>query len=215
MIKQISFSGGGYINCKSVFYTSHDVLQHSMKFNFHTGINTLVGEIDTGIWGISYLLSMYNYDVNKKLFEISPKSSLCATVDGVETPLENLTDKCCYLDHKYYPLFSKRRKTVRKLIEAGIKKTHPDKTFEEICELFLLTPERLDRAVYQVGNERFRAMAAIGYAHGKEVFCFPWHSRKMFDYYTNNILWLLDILEKLNVIVILPVGEPIDKNSLN
>ena len=34
----------------------------------------------------------------------------------------------------------------------------------------------------------------------------------MFDYYTNNILWLLDILEKLNVIVILPVGEPIDKN---
>ena len=203
MIKEILFSCEGHINCKSKFYTSHDVLQEYMNFKFTTGINNLFGDIDSGAFGVSYLLSMYNIDVNKKLLS----SPLIATVDGKPETLDVLSKKCCYLDDDFFPLFSSKRKTILQLIEKGIKKSKINQTAEKICNLFLLDSERIHRPIKYVGNERFRAMAAVGYSFGYQVFCFPWLSKKMFNYYTNNILWLLDILEKLKVVVIVPRGE--------
>lgn len=50
-------------------------------------------------------------------------------------------------------------------------------------------------------------MAAVGYVYGKEIFCFPWLSQNRFDYYHGNITDLLNILEGLKKVVILPVGK--------
>ena len=203
MIKEIVVANSGYLNCKSCFYTSHDTLQEQDVFRFTIGINQLIGDIDSGIWGISYLLSMYNIDICKKMLFNPP----IAMVNGEEIFLESLTNSCCYLDHTAYPLFSSKRKTVRQLIKKGIKKSGSKLNVEEIIDMFSLDSSRVDRPINCVGNERFRAMAAIGYAYGKQIFCFPWLSKKMFDYYTNNILYLLDVLEKCGMIVILPVGR--------
>lgn len=57
-IKTITFNNSGYLYCKSNFYTSHDTLQEQDKFHFHKGVNKLVCDINSGIWGVSYLLSM-------------------------------------------------------------------------------------------------------------------------------------------------------------
>lgn len=203
MVKEIFFSNEGYVNCKSCFYTSHDVLQKSMTFKFYTGTNKLVGDIDSGIWGVSYLLSMFNVNVEKETF-LMP---LVAVVDGKEMPLKQLAEHSCYLDESVYPLFSSRKKTVLGMIKRGVEKSGIDMTPQEICDMFLLDSYRIEKPIRYVGNEKFRAMAAVGYAYGKEIFCFPWLSKTMYDYYTNNITWLLDILEKLNTIVILPIGS--------
>jgi len=50
-------------------------------------------------------------------------------------------------------------------------------------------------------------MAAIGFCHKKQVFCFPWLSKKRFDYYRGNITDVLNVLESLGKIIILPIGE--------
>ena len=203
MIKEIIVYNSGYINCKSNFYTSHDTLQERDVYQFNSGVNRLFGDIDSGIWGISYLLSMYNIDINSKAL-FNPHIAL---VDGKEVHLSELSKRCCYLDHKHYPLFSSKRKSVRKLIESGIKKSGTSLTCDEIANMFLLDNCRIERPIYCVGNERFRAMAAVGFAFGKEVFCFPWLSKKMIDYYGNNINLLLELLESIGVVAIVPSGR--------
>ena len=72
--------------------------------------------------------------------------------------------------------------------------------------MFQLDEQRFERPISQVGNEVFRAMAAIGYAHEKEIFCFPWLSKERFDSYRNNLADLLPILEKIGKIAIIPIG---------
>ena len=58
-----------------------------------------------------------------------------------------------------------------------------------------------------IGNERFRCMAAIGYAYDKDIFCFPWLSRMRFDYYHRNLTDVLQILKDRQKIVIFPIGK--------
>ena len=60
-IDSIHISNSGYVNCRSGFYYSQDILHRSSVYSFSSGINKLIGEIDSGNWAISYLLSMYKY----------------------------------------------------------------------------------------------------------------------------------------------------------
>lgn len=201
MINKISFSNGAYIHCKSNFYSCVDVLQSYMKFEFSKGVNKLVGEIDSGIFAISYLLSMYRIDVPKSVFDSIPM----ITVDDSCMELEKFTPVCCYLDQSY-PLFSSS-KTVRNQVSKGLKKSGLNYTPDEICDMFKMEKFRFDRPIVATGNEKYKAMAAIGFSHGKEVFCFPWLSRMRYEAFHNHMPHLLDTLEGLGKIVILPVGE--------
>ncbi len=201
-IESLSFRARGYVDCKSGFYTAQDNLSSDVEYTFKTGINKLIGEIDSNVWAASYYLSMYKY--RKKDFIIFENNGVF--VNDSQLSLDELSEYTCYLNDKFYPLFS-TGKSVRKLIMQGIKKNKLDCTPDDIKALFELDDQRFERPVKCVGNERFRAMAAIGYAYGKQVYCFPWLSKKRFDYYHGNMTWLLDILEKLEMIAIVPVGE--------
>ncbi len=60
-ILNITIKNEGYIHCKSAFYSSEDILSLT-EYIFTKGINMLNGDIDSGVWAISYLLSMmYKY----------------------------------------------------------------------------------------------------------------------------------------------------------
>lgn len=201
-IENINIKGEAYVHCRAMFYIAQDGLSIDRNYTFETGINKLIGEIDSDLWGISYYLSMYKY--RKKDFIIFEKTEII--VNGTEMSIDELSEYTCYMDESFYPLFS-TGKSVRKLIMQGIKKNKMDCTPDDIKALFELDDQRFERPVKCVGNERFRAMAAIGYAYGKQVYCFPWLSKKRFDYYHGNMIWLLDILEKLEMIAIVPVGE--------
>ena len=210
-IEKISFNADGYVSCKSRFYTSDDILSERIDYSYKKGINTLECDIDHGGWGVSYYLSMFKYRL--KDFTLWTEGTKPITLKNAEITvndevmsLKDFLEYSCYLDEKLYPLFSSR-KTIRQLVSKGISKTGLNCSANDIKDMFYLDDQRFERPVRQVGNERFRSMAAIGYAFGKQVYCFPWHSRYMAEYYQGHLKFLLPKLAELGMIVIFPVGR--------
>jgi hypothetical protein len=198
-IEEIRVKNNGYVHCHSNFYTSRDSIDQGTEYCFFIGINKMKGEIDSGVWAISYLLSMYTHRPKDFVLFENPDVSING---GRIISLEELSKYSCYMD-KSYPLFASRT-PINKLIAKGIKENIMDCQINDIQELFMIDSERFKLPLHAVGNEIFKAMAAIAYSHGKEVFCFPWLSEMRFDYYHENITFVLDTLEKLKKIVVLP-----------
>lgn len=201
-LRKIEFKNEGYVHCKSRFYSSEDLLNYKENYLFCTGINKLYGEIDSGIWAVSYVLSMYKSCKVKKVILFKPVNVI-ANDEVFE--LKDIMKYSCYMDTSY-PLFS-RKKTVKKMIKQGLKKYGMSETPEEIRDLFKIDSERFERPLSGVGNEIFRAMAAIGYCNKKQIYCFPWLSKMRYENYHGNITNLLDILNSLEMIVIVPIGK--------
>jgi len=199
-INTIHIKNDGYVICRSGFYTAQDVLSKHSNYIFTPGINKLVGEIDSGNWAISYLLSMYKYRPGN--FVLSEPCQ--AIVNDEIISLKQLSEISCYMDRRY-PLFSAKT-SVRKLIMKGLKHSQSNYSYEELRQLFDLDSQRVERPLSQVGNEVFRAMAAIGLAYGKEIYCFPWLSHMRFEYYNRNMTGVLEILADLKKVAIVPVG---------
>ena len=201
-INTVNIQNDGYINCRSDFYFSCDVLTDGSSYAFSSGVNMLVGEIDSGVWGVSYLLSMYRYR-HRKDFTVFKEP--VATIDGRVINLKELSEYSCYMDLSY-PLFEGHI-SVRKLVTKALKYSKLNYSCEDIKNMFDLDSYRFEKPLKTVGNERFRAMAAIGFAYGKKIFCFPWLSNRRFEYfYTKSLKWILEKLTELNKIVIMPVG---------
>ena len=202
-IKNIVFGHNtSYVSCKSVGYSvSTNVIGSQDLYQFITGINYLDGEIDSGFWAVSYLLSMYRKHSKDFILFRSPE----VEINGNTMPLEELLPYSCYMD-RHYPLYS-TRKTIRQMVTRGIKKNHLDMSADDVRDLFQLDSQRFERPLQQVGNEKFRCMGAIGYVYGKQVYCFPWLSASRFEAYHGNMTWLLDTLKSLEMIAIVPRGK--------
>lgn len=199
-IDSINITSTGYVDCKSKFYSASDILNGS-NYNFNIGINLLTGEIDSGIWAVSYLLSMYKHRTKDfVLFD-----NYTVVINGEEISLNELEKFTCYMD-TIHPLFSSKL-SVKKLVEQGLRKIKLDFSTEDVKSIFDLNDQRFERPISCVGNEVFRAMAAIAFAHGKQIFCFPWLSQLRFESFHNNLEELLNILVKLNMVVVLPKGQ--------
>jgi len=196
----IKIRASGYVYCKSEFYSAQDTISENREYTFLPGINNLVGDIDSENWAISYLISMYNCRSKDFIIFDKPKIEL----NGEAVVISELSATACYMD-KSYPLFSSK-KTVRQLVLQGIKSNHIELSADEVRSLFLISEDRFDRPLKSVGNEIFKAMAAIAYCNRKEIFCFPWMSYRRYEGYHYNLSGLLEILESLNKVVILPIG---------
>lgn len=200
-IKSLTISNlHGYVLCKSNFYQAHDVC-HSQNYEFINGLNVLKGEIDSGIWGISYYLSMSS--CMKSDFVLFDPIEI--QINHKTATIDEVLQYSVYMD-SLYPLFS-NKKSINELIDNELKKRNKSETPEYIRDLFHIDSERFLRPINQVGNERFRAMAAIAYCHDKDIFCFPWLSKSKFESYHNHMSDLFDILTSLNKVIILPVSK--------
>ena len=199
-ISNISIKNEGYVDCKSCFYSALDGLSNNLCYSFKPGINKLIGEIDSENWAVSYLLSMYVH--RPKDFILFEKPEV--TVNGKIISLNELSEFACYMD-KLYPLFSTSR-SVKKQIIRGLKSSKLNYSYDDIKNLFQIDSERFERPLTGVGNEIFKAMAAIGFSYKKEIFCFPWLSSMRFEGYHLNLTYVLQTLEKLEKTVIVPIG---------
>lgn len=198
-IREIKIKNEGYILCNSSFYSVNDILTNR-EFNFVKGVNLLEGEIDSGIFGVSYLISMYDRINKKTIF-----APFEATVNGETMHLSELSEYSCYLDQSH-SLFSSK-KTVRALVEQGLKKSKMVYSADEICNMFHISEIRFNRPINATGNEKFKVMSAIGFSNGKQIFCFPWLSKMRYESINNHMTNLLDTLASLGKIVILPIGK--------
>jgi len=88
------------------------------------------------------------------------------------------------------------RQSVRAQLRYALKH-NPNpilKTEQEIIQHFRLSPYLLPRPLTQYSHEAWRASCAIGFALGKEIFCFPYvdYLSRMFKEF-----WLKDMLDFL------------------
>ncbi len=194
----LNIRADGFVLCESKFYQALDILNPENTCNLVRGVNCLEGEIDSGIWAVSYLISMYAHKPESfTLFSCS--------VNNNELSLEELSHISCYMDN-IYPLFDTDT-TVYDMVCSGIKSNGLSIEADQVRELFMIDKERFNRPLSEVGNEVFKAMAAIGYCYNKKVFCFPWLSKKRFEGFHNHLTWLLDKLAELDMMVIVPIGR--------
>lgn len=64
-------------------------------------------------------------------------------------------------------------KSARKQISIALKRSKSELSVQNIVDKFHLTEERLDLKLENYSWEVWRVSAAIGYALGKQIFCFP------------------------------------------
>ncbi len=195
----------GRVLCRSAYYTASDGFDGEVHCAFTPGVHRLVGDIDSGAWALSYLLSMYCH--TPKCFSLSEPPTV--TVNGFPLSLEEFARFACYLDRSY-PLFAKTAPVCR-LIQNGLRRTRSKQSLEEVRSLFGISPERFDRPLSDLTDELPQAMAAVAYSQGKDVFCFPWMSEKRLTELGENLPTLLDALDRLGKIVLLPVGVQAEK----
>lgn len=96
-IEQISVLNDGHVYCHSVFYFSQDGLSADLNYCFNSGINRLYGEVDSSVWAVSYLLSMYN--CRPKDFILFEKPEVI--VNDTVMSLKDLSKYSCYMDELY------------------------------------------------------------------------------------------------------------------
>lgn len=201
IIKKIEVKSDCSVYCKSRFYSAVNGLSENSVYTFTTGINKLHGEIDSEIWAVSYLLSMYTHRPKDCIMFNEPN----ILVNDEIMSLKEFAKYSCYMD-EIYPLFS-TKVSVKNLVKKGIKKSKINLSYMDVKKIFDLDDQRFERPLSCVGNEVFRAMAAVGLSYNKEVFCFPWLSHERYEGYHKNLWGLMDILESLGKIAIVPVGK--------
>jgi ABC-type uncharacterized transport system ATPase subunit len=170
------------------------------QFGHVCAINAAPGK---GAWALSWIIAGRRQPDRGKLFineDVVTASHLRAVSWAVR--------------HDEIKRFGFIKQSVRSQIQAGLKthRQHLNITEDDIKEIFLLTEGRYDRPLSQLSHEAWRASCAIGFAHGKKIFCFPHMSflRPGFiDEY--DTLWLVDMLDFLathHCLVIYPADIP-------
>ncbi|MCE3202637.1 hypothetical protein [Paenibacillus sonchi] len=184
------------ITCKPTafnFESRKDSLEH-FSYRFIPGKTyALVNNIGEGGWALSYLLSGREKGYKGVI-----------SIDGNKIERGLLGSFGWYVGEGIQSKapFYKKSLTVREQLEIGTSEEH---TVDKLIKAFELAPSRLDRDMKHISNERWNASIAIGLAHEKQVFCFPWLN----DMWKNAILARLahcsTILKQNKCILLIPV----------
>lgn len=100
-------------------------------------------------------------------------------------------------------------KTIRQQIRIALKQSGRKESVNDIIDRFELSKDRIDIKFSNLSWESWRASAAIGYAYGKSIFCFPWLDTAYFEdiVFNTGFGLYLDILRKAGKIILLPMAE--------
>ena len=189
---------GGYLWCKASW--GEFSCAGCAECTIEPGITLLHGDVDSAAWGISYAISMF--DKNNIKTQIWPDSSFM--INDILCQIEDIKARTCYMDVNN-PLFECDY-TVREMVEKALFDNASRFSVKDICSIIPITPFRFERKLSQVGNEKFRCMAAIGYANNKTIYCFPWMSKSRYNYYHRNLTDVLNILRDLGQTVLIPTN---------
>lgn len=100
-------------------------------------------------------------------------------------------------------------KTLEKELKIALKQSGLGLSVDDIVEKFGLTPERLKVKMRHFSWEGWRASVAIGYAMGKQIFCFPWLNPELLMemVLSTAYCFYVDKLKKEDAIVIVPSSD--------
>ena len=171
-------------------------LCNKFTYNFKSGkVYGIIGEFGTGGWALSYSLAGKQKDYNGVI-----------KVNGNVVDYKILKGISCYVGEgiESKKLFGKKN-TIIEQLDAGLKsKKNNSNNIEYIIQLFELSKERTNRIIEHISNERWKASIAIGYAYGKQIYCFPWLNSGEIMFLKEHIKLCIGILRKNGAIVIIP-----------
>lgn len=143
-------------------------------------------------------------------------------IDGIEKTYKDLVDISWYVGNDMYSLkkvgicFERpkiNKRTIKEQIEQGVKSRLTVSDCTTIQEMFQISNERIERNIAFLSGERLKASAAIGYAFGKQIFCFPWMNSNDFEHLKEQLSKVVDVLLNAGCTVIMPTtkAENIEK----
>lgn len=174
-----------------MLYTDH--------FTFQSGnIYSIIGEIGSGGWAISYLLSG-KVPVEQEEVFINKRKLLPG----------DYVNLGWYMGEGSQGKRGYNNSSVGKQIRKGLRQSKLKLSDEDIISKFNLSRERIECKFSQLSWERWRASAAIGYAYGKKVFCFPFVNTAILNnIVTNSYLPMyLNVLKNEGACIIIPTSH--------
>ncbi|WP_222861015.1 hypothetical protein [Paenibacillus ihumii] len=157
----------------------------------------IIGQCGEGGWGLSYNLAGREQFISGEI-----------KLDGMLATLTDLEGISWYVGEGISRNPFSKRKSIIKQLEEAIKHNHSGsiQSVGEIVELFNLSQDRLNLKLEELSWERWKASLAIGYAYGKQIFCFPWMSTGWINDLILNcsIHICIEILKNAGAIIILP-----------
>lgn len=172
---------------------------NDLQCEFSSGkVYGIIGECGSGGWALSYLLSGRDASPNQKIL-----------VNNQEISQTDLKRLGWYVgDGLIRNKIINSEKSVLKQLQLGVKHNINSITVEEIVDKFNLSHDRLHKKLNELSWEKWRASIAIGYAHNKRIFCFPWlNTAQINDLILNTGFHIYtDILREEGSILIVPTN---------
>ena len=127
-------------------------------------------------------------------------------IDDQEDSMEYVIKNSWYvgLDLNTSKRLFKKKQTIRQQIAYGVHNINQKFDAKNIQDIFNISDERIDRTIEFVSGERWKASAAIGYANGKKIFCYPWMNSKDIELLKEQLLNTIKYLLNSDCIVIVP-----------
>lgn len=130
------------------------------------------------------------------------------TYNGRVANCNVLRRHACFVGEKIYPGINSTffSKNAEECIKKALRISKSEESWENITHKFHLSPERLRRNLsYIYNHEIWYISIAVGFAEGKDVFCFPWLNSPDFKCFEiMSELGVVDILKNAGKILLVP-----------
>lgn len=197
-IKLIDFQD--IVQCKSCVFQSKETFM-KINYEFKKGnVYGLASDYGCGGWGVATCLGgrSSNQYFGKVLLE------------GIEINPQILAEYSCFVsENKFLELnLNQEMLTVRNCIEQALNLSNLSYSANEIKSMFCLSDERFDRPLNFVSGEIWQISIAIGFALGKDIFCYPWlNEHDIFRFEVAYKHGIIKLLKDSGKLVLIPSSQ--------
>ncbi|WP_163951038.1 hypothetical protein [Paenibacillus sp. SYP-B3998] len=175
-------------------------LCHDFSYDFIGGhAYGIISDCGAGGWGLSYALSGLGSILSGE-----------AKLNNTLLNQEMLKALSCYVGEDTQPtnIFGKKSSSVKKQLLRGSRLIEGQLELDSIIHQFGLPIEKLDNLIKHIGNDRWNATAAIGFAQNKKIYCFPWLNKDWIHKLRPRLERILEVIKNDGGIVIIPTSRP-------
>ena len=162
----------GYADCKNQTYSLCDSFTRASFRLFAGKVYGIVSPFGLGSWGLTNCIGGAGTLIDGTIL-----------LDGKPVNQEGLREKSCFISESASEAELSEHLTVRQMIGESLKESGLSYTEQDIKSFFSLSDERFERPIAQISGEIRQVSAAVGFARGKEIFCYPWLISNQIDRY--------------------------------
>lgn len=192
-IKLVNFQDG--VTCYSQLHSSKDSFL-KITYEFTGGnIYGIISDFGCGSWGLSTCVGGRCSDYDGEVI-----------LNGKPINCQELSKYSCFIAESQVNDINSADDllTAKDCIEKALHISQLSYSAQDIKKMFGLSDERFERNLKEVSGEIWRISTAIGFASGKQIFCFPWlNEHEILRVNKPN----LEILRQHNKIILIPSSQ--------